>query len=95
MSSNGVSISSDDRGPWINVVTWILVVITLLATTVKCFTKWGLVHKIQFDDIFVTAGAVSSLRISETPPVVLEADSWSSSSRLATEWRPQHKLRRD
>ncbi|KAI4221145.1 MAG: hypothetical protein LQ349_007916 [Xanthoria aureola] len=58
MPSNGVNISPDDRGPWVNLVTWILLVVTVLSVAVKGFSKWTLLHKFQYDDLLVAAAAL-------------------------------------
>ncbi|KAL8952508.1 MAG: hypothetical protein Q9222_001576 [Ikaeria aurantiellina] len=85
MSSHRVSISSDDRGPWINVVTWILLVVMVLATTVKCFTKWTLVHKLQLDDFFVTAGALVAVGYGVAVSAQVKAGLGKSMSALSLE----------
>ncbi|KAL8801576.1 MAG: hypothetical protein Q9182_004362 [Xanthomendoza sp. 2 TL-2023] len=58
MVSTGVTISPEHRGPWINVVTWILLVLMCLATLVKAFTKWILMRKLQNDDALIVAGTL-------------------------------------
>ncbi|KAL8821613.1 MAG: hypothetical protein Q9223_000356 [Gallowayella weberi] len=58
MVSNGVSISPDHRGPWINVVTWILLVLMCLATLVKVITKWILIRKLQYDEALIVAATL-------------------------------------
>ncbi|KAL8682987.1 MAG: hypothetical protein Q9186_000982 [Xanthomendoza sp. 1 TL-2023] len=58
MVSNGVTISPEHRGPWINVATWILLVLMCLATLVKVITKWILIRKLQYDDALIVAGTL-------------------------------------
>lgn len=91
MSSDGVNISSDDRGPWINIVTWIFLVVTVLAVAVKGFSKWTLLHKFQYDDLLVAAAAVRPPSISYTLPwcfskliAELACCGWLRSRRLIT-----------
>lgn len=55
MASNRVSISSTNRGPLLNVVEWILLVIMCLATLLKVFTKWIMVQNLQHDDAYMIA----------------------------------------
>ena len=62
MSSTQVVITSEKRGPIINIITWILLVVTFLATFVKVFSKWVLVRKLQHDDAYMIATMVQHIQ---------------------------------
>lgn len=58
MASNGVIITPENHGPWINVITWILLLVACLATAVKVFSKWFLHRAFQYDDAHIIASMV-------------------------------------
>ena len=58
MASTGVIISAGNRGPWINIVTWILGVIMCLASFIKVLSKRVRSHTTQSDDVYVIAATV-------------------------------------
>ena len=60
MASSGVVISAGNRGPWINIVTWILGVIMCLASFIKVLSKRVRSHTTQQDDLYVIAATVCS-----------------------------------
>ena len=60
MGSSRVTVSAQNRGPLINIVSWILLVIMCLATLVKVYGKWSTRHTLQYDDIYLTAAMVCS-----------------------------------
>ncbi|KAL8698019.1 MAG: hypothetical protein Q9224_002049 [Gallowayella concinna] len=72
MVSNGVTISPEHRGPWINVATWILLVLMCLATLVKVITKWILIRKLQYDDALIVAGTASFWDAFGTMDIILD-----------------------
>ena len=49
---------SENRGPVINIIIWILFVVTVLATFVKVFSKWVMVRKLLHDDAYMIAAMV-------------------------------------
>ena len=48
----------DNRGPLLNIGSWFTVVTMLLFSGVKIYTKWSVVGKLQYDDLFVIVAAV-------------------------------------
>ena len=58
MASNIMTISAENRGPWIIIVTWILGVIACLASFIKVLSKRVLSQKTQFDDLHIVAATV-------------------------------------
>lgn len=61
MASGKLVITSQNRGPLINIATWILLVVMCLTTLVKVFSKWFMVHRLQYDDIYMFAAMVNCL----------------------------------
>lgn len=68
MTSKAVIISADNRGPWINIVTWILGVIVCLAAFIKLLSKRVRSHTTQYDDGYVIAATVCSTSSIESSP---------------------------
>ena len=54
-----ISITSDDRGPLVNVSAWIGIVTACIVVVVKVATKLVKVHMLQLDDYYIVAAAVS------------------------------------
>jgi hypothetical protein len=52
--------ASDNLGPFVNVVTWILLITSALAVLTRLITKRALQRKIGVDDAFVVAALVST-----------------------------------
>jgi heme/copper-type cytochrome/quinol oxidase subunit 1 len=52
--------SSDNIGPFINVVTWILLITSTLAVLTRLITKRALQRRIKIDDAFVIAALVGT-----------------------------------
>ena len=50
--------SGPNHGPLLNVINWILLVVTCLACTLKVFSKWALVRRVQWDDTSMMAAMV-------------------------------------
>lgn len=50
--------SRDDLGPFLNVVTWILLITSALAVLTRLVTKRALSRRIDVDDAFVIAALV-------------------------------------
>lgn len=67
MPSKAVIISADNRGPWINIVTWILGVLVCLAAFIKLLSKRVRSHTTQYDDGYVVAATVCSSLSIESP----------------------------
>lgn len=53
--------SKDDLGPFINVVTWVLLITSALAVLTRLITKRALRRSIDVDDAFVIAALVASI----------------------------------
>jgi heme/copper-type cytochrome/quinol oxidase subunit 1 len=51
--------SRDNLGPFVNVVTWILLITSTLAVLTRLITKRALSRRIDIDDAFVIAALVS------------------------------------
>jgi hypothetical protein len=60
MATGGVAITPEDHGPIINVISWILMVLTCLATLAKVWSKWSLTKKLQADDYYMAIAMVRS-----------------------------------
>ncbi|KUJ14246.1 uncharacterized protein LY89DRAFT_752108 [Mollisia scopiformis] len=62
MASSGIiEITSDARGSWINIATWILMVIMCLASFVKLFSKWVIARTFGLDDLFMAIATVITI----------------------------------
>lgn len=68
MVSDRIAITPANRGPWINIITWTLLVLMVLSTILKLFSKWVMVQELQYDDMYIFASAV------RTPPEFLWMD---------------------
>lgn len=53
--------SHSDLGPFLNVITWILLVTSTLAVLTRLITKRALKRRIDIDDAFVAAALVGFL----------------------------------
>ena len=53
-------ISPENRGPILNIVNWIILVVMCLAVLVKVFSKWTLIHALRLDDFYMIAALVFS-----------------------------------
>ena len=53
---------ADNRGPLLNIGSWFTMVAMLLFSAVKIYTKWSVLGKLQYDDLFVIAAAVCDMR---------------------------------
>lgn len=51
--------SKEDIGPFINVVTWILLITSALAVLTRLITKRAMRRSVDIDDAFVIAALVS------------------------------------
>ena len=58
MPSNGITITAQNRGPVINILSWILMVVMCLATLVKVYSKWSIMRTLQADDYYLAAAMV-------------------------------------
>ncbi|ORY02846.1 hypothetical protein BCR34DRAFT_78853 [Clohesyomyces aquaticus] len=52
MASDRIHTDATNRGPLVNIITWILLVVMCLASILKVFTKWILIRNLQYDDAF-------------------------------------------
>lgn len=59
MTSGKVVITAENRGPLINIPTWILLVVMCITALVKIFSKWFMVHRLQYDDFYMIAAMVN------------------------------------
>jgi hypothetical protein len=50
--------SRDDLGPFLNVVTWILLITSALAVVTRLITKRALKRRVDIDDVFVVLALV-------------------------------------
>lgn len=64
--------SRDDLGPFLNVVTWILLITSALAVVTRLVTKRALRRLVDVDDVFVVLALVREDRYCQTS----WADSW-------------------
>ncbi|KAL5117132.1 hypothetical protein ACEQ8H_004957 [Pleosporales sp. CAS-2024a] len=53
--------SKENLGPFVNVVTWILLITSALAVLTRLITKRALRRRIQVDDVFVIAALIASI----------------------------------
>ena len=67
--SSIVAVTPDNQGPIVNIISWILLVCTCLATLAKVWSKWSLTRKLEADDFYLTGAMV---RCSQTPQPVEE-----------------------
>lgn len=61
--------SKDDVGPFINVVTWVLLITSALAVLTRLITKRALRRSVDYDDAFVIAALVC-----HSINIILESD---------------------
>ena len=54
-------VTASDRGPLLNLASWITMVSVSLFVGVKVYTKWTMARKVQFDDVFVILATVTLL----------------------------------
>lgn len=54
--------SRDDLGPFLNVVTWVLLVTSALAVLTRLITKRALKRRVDIDDAFVLSALVGMTR---------------------------------
>jgi hypothetical protein len=52
-------VTSDNRGPLVNVAMWIALACTLSTAGVKLYTKWTVTKRFQLDDYLMILTAVS------------------------------------
>jgi hypothetical protein len=50
--------SGDDLGPFLNVVTWIMLITSALAVVTRLITKRALKRRVDIDDVFVVLALV-------------------------------------
>ncbi|KAL8826830.1 MAG: hypothetical protein Q9170_007254 [Blastenia crenularia] len=50
-------VTADDYGPLVKVVTWFLLVATIITVTTRTAMKWALSRKTTFDDVVILAAA--------------------------------------
>lgn len=60
-SSNGILISSQNQGPLLNIVNWILLTVTCTVCLLKIISKYIMVRQMQQDDAYMAAAMVSGL----------------------------------
>lgn len=52
-NSNVVTLTVDNRGPLVNLASWILLTVMCLSTITKVSSKWLLIHALQLDDWYI------------------------------------------
>jgi hypothetical protein len=55
----GGRITENDRGPLINIATWICMVMMIFSVGVKVISKYAMVRKFQRDDFYMLGAGVS------------------------------------
>ena len=73
--SDVVTISTDNRGPLVNLASRILLTSMCLLTITKVSSKWLLIHKLQPDDWYMVAGMVC-WKVLRCQNVNNKADEW-------------------
>lgn len=53
--------TADDHGPIVNVVTWFLLVATLITVITRTAMKWALARKTNFDDAVILAASALAI----------------------------------
>lgn len=59
--------TSPNHGPLLNVINWILLVVTCLACMLKIISKWVMVARVQWDDSLMATSMVRTLPQSTCP----------------------------
>ena len=61
--------SGNDLGPFLNVVTWIMLITSALAVVTRLITKRALKRRVDIDDVFVVLALVGKKpQYGRTPP---------------------------
>lgn len=58
MESRRILITDEDRGPLINIATWIALVAMCIIVSVKTISKWATIHNLQRDDFCIIVASV-------------------------------------
>ena len=66
-NSNGIAITSGNRGPSVEIATWIIMVAMILTTMAKIASKLIMIRKLQVDDFLMGAAVVSSKAFQAKP----------------------------
>ena len=61
-STSVVTITADNRGPIVNLASWILLTVMCLAAITKVSSKWLLINNLQPDDWYMITGMVQPRR---------------------------------
>ncbi|MCJ1426815.1 hypothetical protein MMC29_004718 [Sticta canariensis] len=85
MASGKVMITAENRGPLINMPSWILLVVMCLTTLVKITSKWLMVHRFQYDDIYMFAAMVVTIGFAVAISAQVTAGLGQHQSSLDTE----------
>ena len=56
-----IAITADNRGPLVNIATWITLVAMVIMTLTKVATKWAMAGRLQADDGLMVAAMVGAL----------------------------------
>lgn len=83
--------SEADLGPFLDVVTWILLITSALAVLTRLGTKRALRRSLDFDDGFVVAALVCGILV-QTLPSQDNAKTWNRESCDDVLFRPQTLL---
>lgn len=58
MESRRVLITDEDRGPIVNIATWIALVVMCIIVSMKTISRWATIHKLQRDDFYIIVAMV-------------------------------------
>ena len=58
MSADGVEPTASNRGPLLNIATWLVLVLMCIPALAKLGAKWGLIRNLQYDDAFTILAMV-------------------------------------
>lgn len=58
MESRRVLITDEDRGPIVNIATWIALVVMSIIVSMKTISRWATIHKLRRDDFYIIVAMV-------------------------------------
>ena len=88
MTSKAVVITAQNRGPWINIVIWVLGFIVCLAAFIKLLSKRRKPHTLHYDDAYLVAATVCSNWSIPSCPEVNEL----TTDAACGDWLRHHRL---
>lgn len=63
MESRRILITDEDRGPLINIATWIALVAMCIIVFMKTISRWVTIHRLQRDDFYTIVAMVAHPQI--------------------------------